>query len=334
MRNLFTITLLAGLLSIPSTVIAEASWYGSFRVGVSSEPREGGGSSTGVDDGYSRWGIKGGTRVAEGLIAVYRFETGIDSTDASSRGGRLSFVGLRGRFGMVLAGQIWSASYTSVGTMIDNSFVYGQGETSYRIGDAVSYIVEDDNLRLQADAIMDSTTKKTVDSYEIGAKIDGLMKTGSVAISHVRRKDKAVIIGGFASGTQKTSSNYLVGEYGIGDVTMYLGTGKHTAKNDGCLSSKQIAPHCIRKGTRTSTYAGIRGGISDTGIEFVFQTVRKKVKSTNNASSPVTTKTSMSPRLLGISRSLGGGASIHFETSDPDEDGVSSSTGIWLKVDF
>lgn len=315
-------------------VFAEPSWYGSLRVGISSEPLDGGGSSTGVDDGASRWGIKGWNRVAEGLIAVYRFETEIDSTDASSNEGRLSFVGLRGGFGTVLVGKIWSASYASVGTVIDNSFVYGQPETSYRIGDAVSYLVTVGDVRLQADVIMDSDTKKTVDSYEIGAKIGGLMETGSVAVSHVSRKDKAVVIGGFASGIQKTSSSYLVGEYGIGDITMYLGAGKHTAKNDGCLSNPQIAANCIKKGTRASTYAGLRGGIGDTGVKFVLQTVRKKVKSTNNSTSPVTKKTSVSPWLFGISRSLGGGASVHFETSDPDEDGKSSSTGVWLKVDF
>ena len=90
----------------------------------------------------------------------------------------------------------------------------------------------------------------------------------------------------------------------------------------------------MRKGTRKSTYAGIRGSVGETGVSYVFQMVRKKIKFTNYASTPVTTTSSQSPWLVGISRSLGGGASLHFETSDPDEAGKSNSIGVWLKVDF
>ena len=334
MKKLLTVTLLVGLSSVHSLVFAEATWYGSIRTGVSSEPQDSGGNSTGVDDANSSWGVKGWNVIAEGLIAVYRFEKKIDSTDASEPKGNLSFVGLRGKFGTILLGQIWSASYASVGTIIDNSLVYGQPETSYRIGDAVSYIGNVGNIRLQTDAIMDSDTKKTVDSYEIGAKISELMDTGSVAFSYVRRADMAVVISDFPSGVLKTKSSYLVGEYGIGDMKMYLGAGKHTAKNDACSNNPLLAPYCVRSGSRKSTYAGVRGGVGDTGVNYVFQMVKKKVKSTDNAATPVTTSNSVSPWLLGISRSLGGGASVHFETSDPDEAGQSSSTGVWLKVDF
>ena len=334
MKKLLTVSLLAALLSIPSIVLADATWYGSIRAGVASEPREGGGDSIGVDDAFSRWGIKGWNRVAEGLIAVYRFETRIDSTDASQPEGNLAWVGLRGKLGTLLLGKVWSASYASVGLIIDRSLVYGQPETTYRISDAGSYIVKFGKLRLQADLIMKGGTSKAIDSFQFGAKIGGLMDSGSVAFAHIRHADSAVVIGGYPSGTQQVSSNYLVGEYGIGDTTMYLGAGKHSAKNNGCLTVPQIAQNCIKKGSRSSTYGGVRGDLGETGLKYYIQVVNKKVKSTNNSRKPVTTRSSTTPWLLGISRSLGGGTSVHFETSNPDEDGVSNSTGIWLRVDF
>ena len=38
-----------------------------------------------------------------------------------SGGGRLAYVGLSGGFGTLTIGQIWSASYNSVGAITDNS---------------------------------------------------------------------------------------------------------------------------------------------------------------------------------------------------------------------
>lgn len=342
MNKSLAVVLFTVFFNIPSLVFAEAKWYGQLGVGIASEPSVGGGSSTGVDSVSSRWGIKGWNRVSEGLFAVYRFETEIDSTDASEPEGRLSFVGLRGGFGMILLGKIGSASYRTVGTIIDKSLVYGQRETTYFVGNAVSYTIKIDNLHLQADAVMDKDTEKTSDSFQIGAKVEGLMDTGSIAFAHYSHADKAVVITAlvnnvrrnFPSGTQKTKSSYIVGEYGIGNMKMYLGAGKHSAKNDDCSSNPLLASFCSKKGTVTSTYAGIRGGMGDTGFNYNFQMVKKKIKSTNNASSPVTTRSSTTPWLLGISRGLGGGASLHFETSNPDENGQSSSTGVWLKVEF
>ena len=62
MRKLFTVTLLAGLLSVPSMVFAEdgASWYGSLRGGI----QAGGGADTQFFDGGSRIGIRGSAEAA------------------------------------------------------------------------------------------------------------------------------------------------------------------------------------------------------------------------------------------------------------------------------
>ena len=63
------ILVLAGVLSVPSAVFAEANWYGSLRSGL--EVSDG---NTKVVDIGSRWGIKGSAEAGEGLTAVYRFE--------------------------------------------------------------------------------------------------------------------------------------------------------------------------------------------------------------------------------------------------------------------
>ena len=93
MKKLLTVVCLSGLLSVPSVVFAEASWYGSLRAGIQSS------STTGVADYYttSRWGIMGSSEVSEGLTAVYRFEHRINAANATQPSGRLSYVGTVGR---------------------------------------------------------------------------------------------------------------------------------------------------------------------------------------------------------------------------------------------
>ena len=350
---------------MPSIVLAEAGWYGSIRAGVASTPHASGGSSTGVDDKGSRWGIKGSSEVSEGLSAVYRWETKINSTEASQPGGRLSYVGLSGGFGTITAGQVWSASYNSVGAITDNSFAWGDSETSYRVGDAVSYAVSVGNLSLQADAIMDSSTKKTSDSYQIGASVGGLMETGSVAVAHIKHADKMVTYDPTpanadrtadadnmtASGTQKGSSSFLAAQYGVGGMTLYLGVGSHTNKNAMCApGAGEVAGNnnCVKKEKGRTTFAGVRGSVGDTGVSYVFQMRKKKTTTTSldtvagGDSTPGEDAdmvddvdiASNSPWILSLSRSLGGGASVHFEYSNPDMDGTSASSGAWLKVDF
>ena len=148
MKKLLTVVCLSGLLSVPSVVFAEANWYGSLRAGINTA------ATTGVASGGSRWGIKGSSEVSEGLTAMYNFETAVDTTNATQPGGRLSYVGLSGGFGSLTIGQIWSASYNSVGAITDNSVFLGNSETSYRNGSSVSYAVSVENISIQADAIM------------------------------------------------------------------------------------------------------------------------------------------------------------------------------------
>ena len=366
--------------SMPSIVLGEVTLYGSIRAGVESVPHNTGtaaapvysGSTVGVGDFTSRWGFKGSNEVAEGLTAVYRYETKLNSSEASLPGGRLSYVGISGGFGTITAGQIWSASYNSVGAMTDNSVRWGDSETTYRVGDAVSYAVSVGNLSVQADAIMDSSTKKTSDSYQIGATVSGLMETASVAVAHIKHADMAVTYDPTptvanranddgatdndnmtASGTLKGSSSFLVGQYGIGGMTLYLGVGSHTSKNGMCAMGS-VEPdipgnnNCAKKIKGRTTFAGVRGAVGDTGVSYVFQFRKKKTTTTSlDTVATVDAKTgedagtaddvavaSSSPWYFLLSRGLGGGTSVHFEYANPDMKGTPASTGVFLKVDF
>ncbi len=188
MKKLCLVLGLAGLLSMPSIVFGEATWYGSFRGGVESA----GGSSHMFSNG-SRWGVKGSNEISEGLTANYRYEEALDLATASlSTGNRLSYVGLSGGFGTISIGRIWSASFNSVGAILDNSWVYGSSHTSYRVGPAVSYSNSAGAASLQVDLVMDgnNAAKSGVDSYEFGLSFD--LGAATLAFAHRKRNHAAM----------------------------------------------------------------------------------------------------------------------------------------------
>ena len=183
MKKLCLVLGLAGLLSMPSIVFGEATWYGSFRGGVESAD-----GSSHVRSFFSRWGVKGSNEISEGLTANYRYEEDLNLANATlGDGNRLSFVGLSGGFGTISIGRIWSASFNSVGALLDNAYVYGDSHTSYRVGPAVSYSNSAGAASLQVDLVMDqdNAAKSGVDSYEFGLSFD--LGAATLAFAHRKR---------------------------------------------------------------------------------------------------------------------------------------------------
>ena len=180
------ILVFAGVLSVPSAVFADASWYGSLRGGLN----VGGGNDAKFFDGGSRWGIKGSSEAGEGLTAVYRFEHKISTTNAGQPGGRLAYVGLTGGFGSLTLGQIWNAAYNHAGAITDQSYYFGDAGTGYRHGNALSYAFSSGAVGFQLDLIADggSDTGKAIDKTEFGMTI-GLGEIGRVAIAHTNQRD-------------------------------------------------------------------------------------------------------------------------------------------------
>ena len=358
MKKLLTVSLLGVLLSIPSTVFAEASWYGSIRTGISSAPGEDDDGNptlakTGVADFASRWGIQGSNEVSEGLTAVYRYERSIDSTnagdpnddDGNDTGGRLSYVGLSGGFGTVTIGKIWGAAYNHFGGIVDQALWYGStGETGLRFENAVSYAVSVGNVSLQADAIMDQSTGKTGDGFNFGATLGGVMETGSVAIAYRKHVDgESADRSDNATAVKKMSSSFVAGNYGIGDMTVFVGYSRDSMEDVGCTRSvvNSNQKGCFDQSKTRITFAGVHGGVGDTGVNYVF-TMRSAKKTSRGTKFEFDNNDSLiagifesksTPWTLGLSRSLGGGATLKFEHGEPDSD-ADSSTAIWLQVDF
>ena len=354
MKKMLMISLLGVLLSIPSTVFAEASWYGSIRTGISSVPDLNEFSipipaKTGVADFASRWGIQGSSEVSEGLTAVYRYERSIDSTnagdpnddDGNDTGGRLSYVGLSGGFGTVTIGKIWGAAYNHFGGIVDQALWYGSpGETGLRFENAVSYAVSVGNVSLQVDAIMDQSTGKTVDAFNFGATLGGVMETGSVAIAHRSFPDRDSETDHRDTGTAITemSSSFVAGSYGIGDMTVFLGYSQDSVDDPGCNPLEAAGSHfggCYSKSKTRTTFAGAHGEVGDTGVNYVL-TMRNKVLSGSGFVSGIASSSTekSTPWTLGLSRNLGGGATLNFEHGEPDSENIDPSSGIWLQVDF
>ena len=335
--------------------------YGSIRTGIESAPIDTAAAGaatvdykqkTGVADFYSRWGIQGSSEVSEGLTAVYKYETAIDSSSAGAGAGRLSYVGLSGGFGTITVGHLWNAAYSHFGGIVDQALNYGstgfiEGHAAGaggRVSNAVSYAVSVGNVSMQADAIMDQSEGNTGDGFNFGATLDGLMETGSIAIAH--RKVPDGVDKETDEPTSETSS-FIAGNYGIGDMTVFLGYNQSSRDITDCnVAPDDVAGGCVGGRDSKITYAGIHGGVGDTGVNYVF-TMRNEKGSTTTLTdsdgdsgevSTEATKTTakQNPWTLGLSRSLGGGATLLFEHSDPDSeiDGLDSTTAVWLQIDF
>ena len=201
MRKLLVTLALAGTLSVPSVVFAEASWYGSLRGGL----HVGGGGDGQLFDGGSRWGIKGSAEVSDGLTAVYRFEHKISTGDGSQPGGRLAYAGLSGGFGTITVGQIWNAAYNHVGAITDKSFYFGDAGTGYRHGNAISYAFSSGAVGFQMDIISDGgkDSGKAIDKTEFGVTI-GLGEIGKVAIAHTNERNYSTTDKGLIEGELPT----------------------------------------------------------------------------------------------------------------------------------
>ena len=124
---------------------------------------------------------------------MYRFEHKISTANASQPGGRLAYAGLSGGFGTLTLGQVWSASYNTVGAITDTSAYFGDSTTSYRHGNALSYAHSTGPVSFQLDLISDGNmdTGQGIDKTEFGVTV-GLGDIGQIALAHTNVRDTMV----------------------------------------------------------------------------------------------------------------------------------------------
>ena len=330
MKKLMAILVLAGVLSIPSAVFAEASWYGSLRAGVESS-----GGNIGIVDVGSRWGIRGTVEAGEGITASYVFEHGLNTANTAWGSGRLGSVGLSGGFGSITFGQIWSASFNSVGAITDNSTWFGASHTSARQGQVASYAFSNDLMALQVDAsygegALEDNPNDDLEQVEFGLSVN-IGDIGKVAVAHT--DDKYSVTDVDESETRNTDDTQwsvktttVAGQISVSDLTVYVGS--QNAKNacDGVVQSDDTLNACDQStagqvdNKSKTTFFGFRGGLGDTGVNYLFQWRDRKATNTK-------------PWMLGLYKGLGGGASINLEHAN--NDGASdNATRVWLRVNF
>ena len=344
MKKSFLVFALAGLLSLPSVVLAEASWYGSMRAGWLTGQDDAGNRHAGVSDLASRWGIKGSSEASDGLTAVYRFETKINAADASSPGGRLSYVGLSGGFGQIVLGQVWSATSNHIGAMADNNWWMGHADVTGRHGNVISYSVDIGSVSMQADLTANNgkgatatrddddevTMKenKSIDGSEIGATLQ-IGENGSVAVAH-KKFDTA-------KGVDKRKT-LIAGQYTVGGMTMHIGAGQIKTDNGEVTADTTAGTNQVTEMKTKTAFYGVRGGLGDTGVSFVLQVQSKKESGEQYAGSATTLSdldaNKRTPWTLSLTRSLGGGASVFLEHANHDEEGKKSDSVIGLAVSF
>lgn len=100
----------AGAMTAPMIAQADATLYGSVRIGVNIEDSSG---DTGVADQSSRIGIKGDVDLGlEGTKGIYHFEWQAGNADDRSNteqlDGRLAYAGAKGGWGKLTIGAQWS----------------------------------------------------------------------------------------------------------------------------------------------------------------------------------------------------------------------------------
>ncbi len=315
---------LASLLTLPSVVFAEATWYGSFRGIVHSQD----GHTTTKDNG-SRWGVKGSSEVSEGLTAVYQFEESIDVTSATVKdGNRLSYLGLSGGFGSITMGRIWGAAYNHVGALTDAGVWSGNaGLTSARISNAVSYAAATGPVSFQVDLVMEpnkmadskyqNVKDRSVDASRFGLSVDTGFATVAVAGKNMATADEDT---GEKNGDKKLTSFGFSAP--VGGFT--VAAGWHSLKTDmnaGADSKDK------------QTQFNFRGPLGDTGMSF----------SVNVADIDKGDKMDVAhgsnPWNVHVAKGLGGGASVAFEYIDHDHDNshagaAKSESVVQLRVDF
>ena len=311
-----------------------------------------------VQDGGSRFGVKGANEISEGLSAVYRFEHRLNSTNASlihsfdpktptAGSGRLSYVGLSGGFGTISVGQIWNAAFNHVGVITDPSWFYGNSETGYRHGSAVSYSVSSGTMSMQLDAVMENKGEddtNDVDKIEFGISMN-VGDIGTIAFAH---RDNA----------DKDASNYLAVSTDIAGISAHLGLAQHKDdmatfvieveakdavlpnKNKGIKAAKAVeaadAGETERPLESSTLFAGVGGSLGDTGVSYLLQVRSKEVESvgaTDGDGGAEIVITKSNPWLVNVTKSMGGGSLLILEHGNSDAGG-GSSTMLALKVDF
>ena len=238
MKKQFIAIGLAGLLSVPSVVFAEATWYASLRTGITT-----GGGTTKLFDGYSRFGVRGSAEISEGMSASLRWEQGVDTTNAElGDPGRLSYVGLTTGLGTLNLGHMWSSVANHVGFTLDQSNYLGDDMlAASRVSNMLSFSSTSGPVSLTLEGTLDGSSN-TVGRGMLGVTYATEPVTVSLALDNNRNATEADESGLAVSAT-------------LGGFDMRLGYTRST------LGATE----------ETGIHWGTSGDLSDSGLSYNVQ---------------------------------------------------------------
>ena len=157
MNKKLLVAAIAGTLAAPIAV-ADVAVSGSIRVALSGDS-DGADTAWTVGNSGSRLRFKASEDLGNGQSAYVNYEFGVDAGKGAIQTGarsRLTEVGVKGGWGSIAMGSVWSTVWSMVGTHIDKSNAFGgQGyQGKYRINHAVRYKTSMGALNLGMDAQM------------------------------------------------------------------------------------------------------------------------------------------------------------------------------------
>lgn len=168
----------------PLTAQAESSLYGSVRIGLGyTDPGGDADADLSLRNYASRLGFSGETDLDSGITAFGKLEFGVDIGSDDNGNGALStrhaYIGVKGRFGRVTAGQTYHTWYNTVIAPVDQPWwgaCNGCLGTRGRSADGLSYLGAFGSLTVGATAYLIPTdgadNTDELDGFEVGVTYD------------------------------------------------------------------------------------------------------------------------------------------------------------------
>ncbi|WP_415897896.1 porin [Neptuniibacter sp. QD57_21] len=201
----------AGAMTAPMIAQADATLYGSFRIGVESVED----ADLNVEDQSSRIGIKGDIDLGlEGTKGLFHWEANVSTADSNEYGGgqmfgqRLGYIGAKGDWGQVLIGRQYHPHYLLISAPT-NLFNPGSGnwgerfnlgnDQHKRVDNTIAYYTPKMNgfqaiagFVLQSDGSdsdVDGALDDDVDGYNVAGTYSANNVTVSASYGHVEASD-------------------------------------------------------------------------------------------------------------------------------------------------
>ena len=165
-------------LMAPVAAQADVTVYGRIHNGIAISDVDGAeaGSTTDLNSGGSRFGIKASSDLGNGLTvsAHYEFTANTDKPGTSVGNTRIGTVGLSGGFGSIKLGNQWGAYYNNVWqldpTYTSPGILYYNGSYTLRTANTISYSNSFGPVSIQLDSRLDDADGSR-DGFAAGATV-------------------------------------------------------------------------------------------------------------------------------------------------------------------